>query len=120
MKNLAALVETGRRMQISFGTRNNRIVHACPSSTKTGFRNSGLPDGTRNLKPKFPVWINFGGSCNGIFYGHLVHFTAIWYILWSFSIFSTFWYVVPRKIWQPCFASRTDVMILKVVSPKKI
>jgi hypothetical protein len=23
----------------------------------------------------------------GIFYGHLVYFTAIWYILWSFGIF---------------------------------
>jgi hypothetical protein len=49
-----------------------------------------------------------------IFYGHLVHFTAIWYILWPFAnykicilwsfgigIFLSFWYVVPRKIWQP-------------------
>jgi hypothetical protein len=26
---------------------------------------------------------------------------AIWYILWSFGIFSLFWYFVPRKIWQP-------------------
>jgi hypothetical protein len=46
----------------------------------------------------------------GMFYGHLVYFTLIWSILWSFGIclgylvyFSTFWYVVPRKIWQPCF-----------------
>jgi hypothetical protein len=28
-------------------------------------------------------------------YGHLVYFTAIWYI------FSRFWYVAQRKIWQP-------------------
>jgi hypothetical protein len=33
---------------------------------------------------------------NGIFYGHLVHFVAIWYI------FCPFWYSAPRKIWQPC------------------
>jgi hypothetical protein len=25
---------------------------------------------------------------------------AIWYILWSFGIFSPFWFVVPRLIWQ--------------------
>jgi hypothetical protein len=31
-----------------------------------------------------------------IFYGHLVHFVDIWYV------FPRFWYVVPRKIWQPC------------------
>jgi hypothetical protein len=37
----------------------------------------------------------------GIFYGHLVYFMVIWYILWSFGIFFPFWYVVPRKIWQP-------------------
>jgi hypothetical protein len=44
------------------------------------------------------------------FYGHLVcfmpgqlvHFTDIWYILWSFGIFKIpHWYVLPRKIWQP-------------------
>jgi hypothetical protein len=33
-----------------------------------------------------------------IFYGHLVYFTAIWYIIRSFCIFFTFWYVVARKI----------------------
>jgi hypothetical protein len=45
----------------------------------------------------------------GLFYGHLVYFTAIWYtyivaiwyILWLFGIFTPFWYAVPRKIWQP-------------------
>jgi membrane protease YdiL (CAAX protease family) len=28
---------------------------------------------------------------------------AIWYILWLFGLFFPFWYVVPRKIWQPWF-----------------
>jgi hypothetical protein len=47
-----------------------------------------------------------------ILYGHLAYFTvycvAIWYILWPFGTlygyleyFPPFWYVVPRKIWQP-------------------
>jgi hypothetical protein len=45
----------------------------------------------------------------GIFCGHLVFFVDIWYILWTFGIFcghlvffSRFWYAAPRKIWQPC------------------
>jgi hypothetical protein len=38
----------------------------------------------------------------GLFYGHLVYFVAFWSILWLFTIFFPFWYVVPRKIWQPC------------------
>jgi hypothetical protein len=42
-------------------------------------------------------WVHFGGSCNGrcwwafwtfgLFYGHLVYFTAIWSILRPFDIF---------------------------------
>jgi hypothetical protein len=49
------------------------------------------------LKTKFPLWVNFGRSCNrrccyvlwpfGIFYGQLVNSMAIWYILWSFGKF---------------------------------
>jgi hypothetical protein len=45
---------------------------------------------------------------NGIFYGHLVHFTVFCYILWTFGTVRgnmvycfPFWYLVPRKIWQP-------------------
>jgi hypothetical protein len=44
----------------------------------------------------------------GIFYDHFVYFTAKLYILWPFGTFFghlvhflPFWYVVPRKIWQP-------------------
>jgi hypothetical protein len=79
------------------------------------------------FKPKIPIWVNFGGSCNGrfscimwplvLFYSYLVYFVAICYILWLFGIFYNyfgifydyfniffphFWSVVPRKIWQPC------------------
>jgi hypothetical protein len=39
----------------------------------------------------------------------LVYFMTIWYSLWPFGVFfgplvnfSPFWYVAPRKIWQPC------------------
>jgi cellobiose-specific phosphotransferase system component IIC len=42
----------------------------------------------------------------GIFYDHLVYFTAIENILWSFGIFSPVWYLVPRKIWQPWIRSQ--------------
>jgi hypothetical protein len=80
------------------------------------------------FKPKIPIWVNFGGSCNGrcwfifwpfglfynyrvyfvaifgIMYGHLVYFChfGIMYI-WSFGIFLPFWYVLSRKIWHPCY-----------------
>jgi hypothetical protein len=68
---------------------------------------SGLPDIRYIFEPKIPIWVNFGGSFNGrcsyilrplgllyirpygIFCGHLAYF-------------SPFWYVVPRKLWQPC------------------
>jgi hypothetical protein len=36
-----------------------------------------------------------------LFNGQNVYSMAIWYILWSLGIFFLFWYVVPRKIWQP-------------------
>jgi hypothetical protein len=41
------------------------------------------------FKTKNPNWVNFGGPCywGCIFYGHLVYFTAIWYILLPFGIF---------------------------------
>jgi hypothetical protein len=49
------------------------------------------------FKPKIPIWVNFGWSCNercwyvvwsfGKFCVHLVYFAAIWDICWSFCIF---------------------------------
>jgi hypothetical protein len=54
---------------------------------KTFLWATGLPDGTYIFKPKIPLWVNFGGSCNRkrwyMYYikGHLVYFTDIWYIL---------------------------------------
>jgi hypothetical protein len=52
-------------------------------------------------------WMSCNGRCwfilwpFGQFSRHLLYFMAIWYALWSFAIFSPFWYVAPRKIWQP-------------------
>jgi hypothetical protein len=68
-----------------------------------------LPDGILFSKPK-----NAGSECLAMIYvgkcyGHFVDFTAIWYVLWPFGnsvvilvYFFQFWYVAPRKIWQPC------------------
>jgi hypothetical protein len=52
------------------------------------------------LKPKIPIWVNFGGpligKCRyllwpiGIFDGHLGYFIATWYIMCSFGTFSSF------------------------------
>jgi hypothetical protein len=33
----------------------------------------------------------------------------VWDILFLFGIFFPFWYVVPRKIWQPWFAASPDL-----------
>jgi hypothetical protein len=65
------------------------------------------------FKPKIPIWVNFEGSCDemywyifghfGIFYGHLVYFMVILYIFghlvyfWPLGIlvYSSIWYIVP-------------------------
>jgi hypothetical protein len=53
-----------------------------------------LPDSI--FRPKIPIWVIFGRFCNrrcwyiswsfGLFYGHLVYFKAIWYILGPFGL----------------------------------
>jgi hypothetical protein len=68
------------------------------------------------FKPQIPLWVNFGGSCNGrswsflpiaiwsILWQFFIHrYVDFWYILWLFAVFFHFWYVVTRKIWQPWF-----------------
>jgi hypothetical protein len=62
---------------------------------------------------KIPIRVNIGGLAIDnvvIFYGRLVYFTSVGYILRPFGMFYgyllsfiPFWYVVPRKIWQPWF-----------------
>jgi hypothetical protein len=63
--------------------------------------------------PKIPIWVYFGGpwigKCwhillpFGIFYGHLVYFMTIWYILWLFGIYFLSFGSCTKKIWQPRF-----------------
>jgi hypothetical protein len=67
-----------------------------------------LPDGTfSNQNPNLgKFWRVLQWKMLKYFLAILVSFAAIRYILWtfllwSFSIFFQFWYVVPRKIWQP-------------------
>jgi hypothetical protein len=63
-------------------------------------------------------WWPFGIFCGwpfGIFCGLLVYFVVIWYILWSFEKLFPFWYVVPRKIWQPWLASQRVFLCMYVL-----
>jgi hypothetical protein len=67
--------------------------------------------GCQIFKPKFPIWVNFGGSCNGrcwyitwpfcLLNSYLIYFVATRYIFWLLGIFFPFWYFAPRKIRQP-------------------
>jgi hypothetical protein len=64
------------------------------------------------FQTKIPIWVYIGGPWHGkgwYIYGHLKYLTSTWYILRPFGTFCgylacilPFWYVVPRKIWQPC------------------
>jgi hypothetical protein len=49
----------------------------------------------------FPYWYTYCTKKNQ-FSGHMTYFIAIWYIFPPILVcFRPFWYVVPRKIWQP-------------------
>jgi hypothetical protein len=55
---------------------------------------------------------NLGKFCRALEWEMLLYFKAMWNIFKPFGIFygnvdnlvcfSPFWYIVPRKIWQPC------------------
>jgi SOS-response transcriptional repressor LexA len=54
---------------------------------------AGLPDGIFSSQ-KSQFWLLLEGLAMedvGIFHGHLVHFPAVWYILWAFNIFCGIW-----------------------------
>jgi hypothetical protein len=63
------------------------------------------------FEPKILIWVNFGGLAMsdvginlwpfGLFYCHLVFVVAVWYNSGFWGISVPFWYVIPRKIWQP-------------------
>jgi hypothetical protein len=77
----------------------------------------GLPDGF-NFKPKIPNWLKIGGLedvGNFMKYGLIIirpfcifcdHLVIIY---GNLVYFPRFWYVLRRKIWQPC--SRTKTMM---------
>jgi hypothetical protein len=52
----------------------------------------------------------------GIFYGYLDHcvFNVHLVFLSSIGIFAPFWYIVPRKIWQPCLAAEWQKTLPKL------
>jgi hypothetical protein len=55
-----------------------------------------------NFKPKIPIWVNFGGSCNGRCW--YLYCMDVWSIFWNFSdifnvhlvYFVVIWYIFPR------------------------
>jgi hypothetical protein len=52
----------------------------------------------------------------GPFSSHFVYFMALLCMLWSFGIFSTFWYIVPRKIWQPSSSLLENVVLFSEIN----
>jgi hypothetical protein len=56
---------------------------------------AGLPDGIFSSQKSQFLFIlgDFEEENFNIFYGHLVYIVSIWYILCSFYIFVTFWYI---------------------------
>jgi hypothetical protein len=69
----------------------------------------GLPDGRfSDQKSQFGYIFEGLGMKNDIFYGHLQYCSAVWYvyICHGYLVYCVliwyFWYVEPRKIWQPC------------------
>jgi hypothetical protein len=80
---------------------------------------SGLPDDTF-FKPKILNWEFTRRTCNGRCWYIICPFglfTAICYILWPIGIFHgylvyffPFWYIVPRKIWQPWFQFKWNIL----------
>jgi hypothetical protein len=97
----------------NFGIRKLGFRHCYVHSDQERSRineTAGLPDGIF-FKPRIPIWQILEGLSKegvGLFYSHLVYFMAIGvfcghlvYLMVIWYTFSTLWYVVPRKIWQP-------------------
>jgi hypothetical protein len=82
------------------------------------------------LRPKFPIWVYFGGPWKGkcwyilrpfgIIYDHLVKYMAVRYRLWSFGTFFPFWYVWNKKnlATLPYTQAGFDHATLKLQSPR--
>jgi hypothetical protein len=82
---------------------------------KTQYADSkpGLPDGIfQTTNP------NLGTFSSVLLWKMLIYFISIWCIFWSFGmfyvlvhfwLFGMLWYVVARKIWQPCSKRMTYI-----------
>jgi hypothetical protein len=65
----------------------------------------------------FQIWVVFGGVLHWKILVHLINFAdimytyfiGIWYNFWLFDVFFPFWYVVQRKIWQPCLSDSVQI-----------
>jgi hypothetical protein len=62
----------------------------------------------------------------GIFYGHLVYVTVIWYMLRPFGLcyghlvyFVFIWYLVQRQIWQPCTPVKVIDSVAQILLTEK-
>jgi hypothetical protein len=75
-------------------------------------RSAGLPDGifqTKNFNSskfwrvlQWKILVYFMAILSILLpFGKRTYNVAILHILWLFGVFFPFWYVVPRKIWQP-------------------
>jgi hypothetical protein len=64
------------------------------------------------------IFENLGMENVGIFHDRLGYFAAVWYRLCTsildclrpfgmYTYFNPFWYVAPRKVWQPWFRRKT-------------
>jgi hypothetical protein len=74
----------------------------------------GLPDGIYIFKPKIPIWVRFGGSCNGRFWYNLCPFGL--HILRQFGIFLVIWYIFPCLGMLPQEKSdNPDIKILYII-----
>jgi hypothetical protein len=63
-----------------------------------------LPDGffSDQISKVGYILEDIGMESVGLFSGHSEYFTSVGYILWASGNFVVIWYIVPRKIWQPC------------------
>jgi hypothetical protein len=96
----------GRFLLSSSGSELSSVE--CSHKGRNGFCVVGIPCRTKRVvarvarwyifKPKLQIWLVLEEGLVmedvGLFYGHLVYFTAIWYILLTFGLFSAIWYIL--------------------------
>jgi hypothetical protein len=82
---------------------------------------AGLPDGLFSDQKSQSGYILDALATEDVYvvYGHLVYFTAIWYILWKKQYFcgnlvhlTQFWSIIPRKSGNPAQKSLQKLLFL--------